>query len=266
MKTTTVKEVLDYLNELAPFHLQESYDNAGLIIGNPMQVVSGIVTCLDSTEAVVDEAVKKGANLVIAHHPIIFSGLKRLTGANYIEKTVIKALKSDVAIIAIHTNLDNVLENGVNEKIAKKLGLNSIEILRSKEEESGTKNIGSGVIGHIRSMSSVAFLHHLKSSMELQVIKHTHLVKENIEKVAICGGSGSFLLAEAKKKGADIFITADFKYHEFFDANDDIIIADIGHYESEKYTNELLFEIISRKFSTFACFETEIITNPVNYF
>lgn len=264
---STVKDVLQCLQEVAPFEFQEKYDNAGLLIGDPNQVVTGVVTCLDSTEEVIDEAIASGANLVVAHHPIVFGGLKRFTGSNYIQKTVIKAIKNDIAIIAIHTNLDNVLSSGVNEKIAHKIGLQNIEILAPKPEmEYQGQKIGAGVLGTLNTpMSSIDFLMHLKQSMELDVIKHTNVCKDKIEKVAVCGGSGGFLLSDAIRSGADIFITSDYKYHEFFDANDQIIIVDIGHYESEKFTVDILYDIINKNFSTFAPQRTKIITNPIKY-
>lgn len=264
---TKVRELIDVLEAVAPFRYQENYDNAGLIVGDANQEITGVITCLDSTPEVIEEAVKKGCNVVVAHHPIVFSGLKSITGSTYIEKTMIKAIKNDVAIIAIHTNLDNVLTDGVNEKIADKIGLRDIEILFPKEDlVHGSHPVGSGVVGYLPSiMRPEAFLNHLKNSMELPIIKHTALVCDGIEKIAICGGSGSFLLPQAKASGAQIFITGDYKYHDFFDADGQIIIADIGHYESEKYTIDLLYEIITRNFSTFAAHRTEVITNPVKY-
>lgn len=264
---TKVRELLEALEGIAPFSLQESYDNAGLLVGDADQSITGVLTCLDSTPEVVAEAVRKNCNVIVAHHPIVFSGLKRITGKNYVEKTVIEAIKNDIAIIAIHTNLDNVLIDGVNEKIAQKIGLTDLDVLCSKDDLYHQGHpVGSGIIGNLKKkMDATEFLQHLKSSMELPIIKYTTLVRDQISKVAICGGSGSFLLSHAIDSGADIFITGDYKYHDFFDADGKIIIADIGHYESEKYTIDLLHEIITRIFSTFATHKTEVITNPVNY-
>ena len=263
----TIQDVYNYLHSVAPFQYQEGYDNAGLIVGDPNAVCTGVITCLDSTEAVIEEAIQKGANLVVAHHPIVFRGLKRFNGANYVEKAVIKAIKHDIAILAIHTNLDNVIYNGVNERIAHKIGLKNIIPLKIKEEitqENGP--VGSGVLGELDAkMQEKEFLVQLKESMNVSMIKHTRLLGQEVVKVAVCGGVGGFLLGDAIKSGAQVFVTSDYKYHEFFDANDKIVIVDIGHYESEQFTINLLQELISRKFSTFAAHCTEINTNPVNY-
>jgi len=233
-----IHQLIHFFSEIAPSHFQEDYDNAGLIVGDPDVEISGVLVCLDAIEAVVDEAISLGCNLIIAHHPIIFRGLKQLNGKNYIERTVIKAIKNNVAIYAIHTNLDNVVISGVNTKIAEKLGLQHPEILKPKPNIFfQDKPVGSGMIGNLpQPLSPDDFLHFLRVHMELDVIKHTSFCKDIISKVAVCGGSGSFLLQDAKIQGADIFITSDFKYHEYFDADETIIIADIGHFESEKYT------------------------------
>lgn len=265
--TNTIIEVYEYLDSIAPFELQESYDNAGLLVGNADDVVTGVMLCLDSTEAIVDEAIEKGCNLIIAHHPIIFSGLKRLVGDNYIERTIIKAIKNNIAIIAIHTNLDNVLTNGVNEMIANKLEMNSLSILAPKNQDVTEEVVGAGIVGKLStSMKTEDFFDFLKDKMQLSVIKHTNICFDKIKKVAICGGSGGFLLGHAKAAGAQVFVTSDYKYHEFFDADNDIIIADIGHFESEQYTIELLYKLVKKKFSTFAAHYTQQSTNPVNYY
>ena len=263
----TIKEVYDYLHTVAPFQYQESYDNAGLIVGDPNEECKGVVTCLDSTEAVIDEAIEIGANLVVAHHPIVFRGLKRFNGSNYIEKAVIKAIKNDIAIIAIHTNLDNVISNGVNERIAQQIGLTGIKPLAVKSEiDQSNGMVGSGVVGELpKATSEQGFLQSLKEKMKVGVVKHTRLLGGDVLKVAVCGGVGGFLLNDAISCGAQVFVTSDYKYHEFFDANDKIIIADIGHYESEQFTIHLLQELISRNFSTFAAHCTKMNTNPVNY-
>jgi len=264
---TTVQEVYDYLQEVAPFEYQESYDNAGILVGDPNMEVTGVITCLDSTEEIIKEAITKGANLIVAHHPIVFKGLKRFTGRDYVERTVISAIKNDIAIIAIHTNLDNVLKDGVNGRIASRLDLEDIRPLNVKNElDQNNGAVGSGVVGVLKEpMEEKKFLAFLKSRMDIGVVKYTNLLGKAVSKVAVCGGSGGFLLPNAKREGADIFITSDYKYHEFFDADGAIVIADIGHYESEQYTINLLQEIISRKFSTFAAHCTKEKTNPVNY-
>jgi dinuclear metal center YbgI/SA1388 family protein len=361
-----VQEVISYLEMLAPPIYQESYDNAGLIVGHPDTELKGILFCLDSTEAVVDEAIQKGCNLIIAHHPIVFSGLKKFNWKGYIERTVMKAIKFDVCIYAAHTNLDN-MSNGVNAKIAEMLGLVNTHILAPKKQllqklytfiptahadqvrnalfsvgagtignydevsfnivgagtfrprkesnpfvgqigkrhyeaevklevifpkhlqsrivrmlkknhpyeepafdiitiENENREIGSGMIGELEeAVKEKTFMKFLKETMNTPVVRHTRFLNKKIKKIAVCGGSGSFLLNKAISRQADIFITADFKYHQFFDANDKIIIADIGHFESEQFTIDLFYDYISKKFSNFALHKTEVNTNPVKY-
>ncbi|MBR9922349.1 MAG: Nif3-like dinuclear metal center hexameric protein [Bacteroidetes bacterium] len=335
-----IKDVINYLEQLAPPQYQESYDNAGLIVGDKDTKVSGVLCCLDSTEAIVAEAVEKGCNLIVAHHPIVFKGLKSLTGKNYVERTIIEAIKNDIAIYAIHTNLDNVYQNGVNQRIADSLGLNNTRILAPKknlkrlnariksdeasrlqeilekegldhlnlewsmlgdwtsialsfnyssaehgrilhalQEATGREvpytswdiresdpNIGSGMIGELpKAISGLEFLKMVKEKMQAACIKYTDIPERKIKTVALCGGSGGFLLPYAIGARADAFVTSDYKYHEYFDADGKLLIADIGHFESEQYTIDLLQEIISRKFSNFAAYCTQVKTNPVNY-
>lgn len=266
MSETTIQDVVAYFNSIAPFNLQESYDNSGLIVGSPQTIVNGVMVSLDATEEVILEAARKKCNLVISHHPIVFAGLKSLTGAHYVERAIIAAIKNNVALLAIHTNLDNVLENGVNNMIADKLGLQEISPIVPKESEEIKAPVGSGCIGKLQQpMPVMDFLLFLKKSMQASIVKYTDLVNEDISTVAVCGGSGSFLLEAAKRSGADIFITSDYKYHEFFEANGEILIADIGHYESEQFTIPLIHNLLTQKFSTFASHYTELSTNPVKY-
>ena len=260
-----ISEITDYLETIAPPHLQESYDNAGLITGNKSWKATAALISLDTTPDVVQEAIDRGCNLIIAHHPIIFKGLKKINGKNYVERAIIKAIKNDIAIFAIHTNLDNVYTNGVNGRIAEKLGLVETSILSPKDPD--VPNIGSGMIGKLpQAMEVNEFLAFLKDTMKVGCVRHTNLVKDRISKVALCGGSGSFLTASAIRQEADIYISADIKYHEFFDADGKIIIADIGHYESEQFTIELLGELLKSKFSNFAAHFTNHNTNPIKYF
>jgi dinuclear metal center YbgI/SA1388 family protein len=262
-----IRELTTFLEGIAPLNYQESYDNAGLICGHWDSEIKGVLICLDSTEEVIEEAIKKGCNLIIAHHPIVFRGLKRFNGTNYVERTVIKAIKSDIAIYAIHTNLDNVFIKGVNEKISEKLGLKNTSILSPKSEITNPEQtIGAGIIGMLEApISEMDFLKFLKKVMNTGCVRYTPLRGKAIQKVAVCGGSGSFLLSKAMQEEADIFITGDFKYHEFFDAEGRIIIADIGHFESEQFTIELLYELISGNFSNFALHCAEVNTNPIKY-
>lgn len=273
-------DIIRVLETIAPLNLQESYDNAGLLTGSGDWECMGILCTLDATEAVILEAKNKGLNLVVTHHPVIFGGLKKINGRNYVEKTVIAAIKNDIAIYAIHTNLDNVI-HGVNNRIADRIGLTNRQILLPKTLHhtsvegvkepvslvSDNPSIGSGLLGQLpEELDETGFLYMLKTSFELTVIRHTPLSGKKLKKVAICGGSGSFLTGKAIAAGADVYVTADIKYHEFFDANNRILLADIGHWESEQYTTELLIEILQAKFPTFAVLKSGIITNPVNYF
>lgn len=258
-----LKEVTDCLEAFAPLNLQENYDNSGLIVGNPDQEVNGCIIALDCIEEVVQEAIDKNINLIIAHHPIVFSGLKQFTGKNYVERTIMKAIKHDVAIYAIHTNLDNVFE-GVNKKIGELLGVNNRTILSPKTKEDSL--IGAGMIGDLdNEMDENAFLSHVKNAFNAGVVRYTALKNKPVKRVAWCGGSGSFLLKEAKRQKADVFVTSDFKYHQFFDAENEVVIVDIGHFEGEQYTNELISKVLSEKFPKFVIRFTEVNTNPVNY-
>ncbi len=277
--TYTFSHITSYLESIAPLHFQESYDNSGLLVGNPNTEITGILVSLDTLESVIEEAKAKNCNLIVAHHPIIFKGLKSLTGKNYIERTIIKAIQEGIGIYAIHTNLDNI-EDGVNAKIAEKIGLINTQILAPKNNVfhkvngNDTQKVGSGLIGELsESISVQAFLANLKSKMNLPLIKHTSLGnflenKENkkIKKIAICGGAGSFLLQEAIQQEADFFITGDYKYHEFFDAEDRIIICDIGHYESEVFTKDLLVDFLKEQFSELKIEACQTNTNPVEYY
>jgi len=357
----------DYLETLAPLAYQEDYDNAGLIVGKPDQEVFQALISLDCTEAVVDEAIANNCQVIISHHPIVFRGLKKFNGKTYVERVVEKAIRHNIALYAIHTNLDNVL-NGVNARICSTLGLSNTRILVPKShllkklvtyvplaqaeqvrnalfhagagnignyseasfnaEGNGTfkanenadpyvgevgirhteseirieviypanleskilmalvlahpyeevaydlytltnpnQQVGAGMIGELEfPLPEESFLAVLKDKMRAHVIRHTAFTGKHIRKVAVCGGAGGFLLKQAIAAGADIFITADYKYHEFFDAEGKILIADIGHFESEQFTQQFLYEIIRKKFTTFAVRLTEINTNPVKYY
>jgi dinuclear metal center YbgI/SA1388 family protein len=362
-----ISSIIDILEKIAPPSLQEDYDNAGLITGDKNWLCTGSLISLDVTEEVVKEAIEKKCNLIIAHHPIVFKGLKKINGKNYVERTVILAIKNDIAIYAIHTNLDNIID-GVNGKIADKLGLVNRSILCPKQsgllklavfvpvndkeklqdalfaagaghighysecsfstEGTGTYKAGenarpylgevgkrhqeqevkievilpvwlkqqvikamiaahpyeevaydmyhlsntslqtgSGLIGELeQELEETDFLALLKRVFGLSVVRHTPLTGRPIKKVALCGGAGSFLTAVAKAAGADVYVSADIKYHEFFDADGQILLADIGHYESEQFTIDLLFDILREKFPNFAVLKTGVNTNPVKYF
>lgn len=362
-----ISEIIQYLENVAPPAFQESYDNAGLLTGMKSWDCTGALVTLDATEEVIMEAKQKNCNLVIAHHPIIFRGLKKINGKNYVERAVIAAIKNDIAIYAIHTNLDNVLQ-GVSGKMAELLGLQNTSILHFKENtlkklftfvpiesaedvrkaifNAGGGNIGkysqcsfnmdgtgtfmakegadpyigeigkptstkemkievvfphyletsvvqamldahpyeevaydvvalsnfyqysgSGVVGELaEGIPERDFLSKLKKVFRLQVVRHTPLLNRPVKRVALCGGAGSFLIPSALGANADFYVTADVKYHEFFDADGRMVIADIGHFESEQFTIDLLHDLLVEKFPTFAVLKSGVKTNPVNYF
>jgi len=363
-----IDSILSYLESIAPPAYQEAYDNAGLITGSRDWECRGVLTTLDATEAVVEEAIARKCNLIVAHHPIVFGGLKKLNGKNYVERTVIAAIKHDIAIYAIHTNLDNMVAEGVNGRMAAKLGLINGRALLPKEDtlqklvcfvpvdhleavrdavfSAGAGNIGnyteasyasegigtfkagkgaqpfagaigerhreaevrlevivpvvnsqrvvramigahpyeevaydlvnlanshpgigSGLLGELpEALGESAFLKKIQQVFEVPVIRHTRLTGGRVKKVALCGGAGSFLISKALSSGANFYITSDVKYHEFFDANDRLVIADIGHFESEQFTSDLLFEVLREKYLNFAVLKSDAKTNPVKYF
>ena len=366
-KMVKLKDLIHFLEDFAPLRLQESYDNSGLIVGLPDSEITCALVTIDVTERVVDEAVEKKAQLIVAHHPLIFSGLKKITGKNDVERALVKAIKNDIAIYAAHTNLDSVT-GGVNSKIGEKLQLQNCSILQPVEGilkklvtfipsehaekvreavfNAGAGNIGNydwcgynveglgsfrgseeanpfvgergkihveketrfetifpgylqnkivqallqahpyeevaydiyplenrfekagmGMIGTLpEAISEEDFLHRLKKIFSAGCIKHTKLKGTTVKKVAVCGGAGSFLLDRAIAAKADFFVSGDFKYHQFFEAENKIVIADIGHFESEQFTKELFYELLTKKFPTFAVRLSEVNTNPVFYF
>lgn len=366
MQPSKIKDVVAFLESMAPAAYQESYDNVGLLVGDPETDVKGILLTLDCTEEVVAEAVANHCNMIVAHHPVIFKGLKRLTGRTYVERTVITALRQGVAIFAAHTNLDNIY-TGVNRKIAEKLGLKNLRVLVPKKDtlsklvtfiptdhveavmnalhdagagqvgdykncsfqvngvgtymptgsanpfighsgkqetvneiraevifpshlevniiqalkgthpyeevayyvqriENENQEVGSGLVGDLEiPMEPIEFLRRLKKQMRIEVVRHTAPVVGMVKRVAVCGGAGSFLLGNAIQSGSQVFVSADFKYHEFFDADGKIMIADVGHYESEQFTKELFGEVLTKKFTTFAVNFSKTVTNPISY-
>lgn len=361
-----LSKIISILENFAPLSLQESYDNAGLIVGSYNMEISSTLICIDITEEVIEEAINKNCNLIISHHPLIFGGIKKINGKNDIERCIIKAIKNDIAIYSCHTNID-IVAKGVSHKMCEKLGLtkcrvlsptkgnlnkivcfvpeNSAEEVRSAIFEAGAGTIGNydncsyntsgygtfragentnpyvgekgkthfeketkietivpshtvgkvisaiknshpyeevaydiyplnntnpqvgfGMIGELsEKIDCTEFLKSVKSIFQCQQIKHTAIVKNKIKKVALCGGSGSFLTNTAIAQNADIYISGDFKYHDYFKAENKLIIADIGHYESEQFTKEIFYELLTKKFPNFAVRISEINTNPINY-
>jgi dinuclear metal center YbgI/SA1388 family protein len=361
-----IKDIAACIEAFAPLAYQESYDNAGLICGNPEAGIESVLVTLDCTEAVVDEAIALKCRMIVAHHPIVFSGLKKFTGRSYVERVLMKAIKNDIALYAAHTNLDNV-EKGVNAVMAAKLGLTNtrvlsprsgvlrklvtfcpvdkasevrqalfaagaghignydecsfnqegfgtfrgnevsnayvgeklkqhlekelkVEVIYSADKEGQLLDalkkahpyeevafdiyalenkhplVGSGLVGDLpKEEDEAAFIGRLKKAFGAGTVKHTALLGKEVSRVALCGGSGSFLLGDAMASGAGVFVSSDFTYHRFFDADNKIVIADIGHYESEQFTGELICSIIREKFPIFAVHLSKINTNPVHY-
>ncbi|MBQ2435819.1 MAG: Nif3-like dinuclear metal center hexameric protein [Bacteroidaceae bacterium] len=257
------KQILDALEQYAPLPLQDSFDNAGLQIGlTEEQEVTGALLCLDVTEDVIDEAVRKGCNLIVAHHPLLFHGLKSITGKTYVERCVVKAIKNGVGIYAAHTNLDNA-QGGVNYRIAEKIGLDNIAFLETKQSLMPS---GAGVIGVLpEAEDEEPFLNRLKTLFDIKCLRHNALCGRKIRKVALCGGAGGFLLDNAIKQGADAFLTGEMRYHDYFGHDGDLLIAEMGHYESEQYTMDIFEDMLRRHFPELKIEKTSLNTNPIYY-
>ncbi len=260
-----IKHVLSALEHYAPLPLQEGYDNAGLQVGLTETVeVSGALLCLDVTEAVVDEAIAKGCNLIVSHHPLIFRKLACLSDADYVQRTVRKAIKNDVAVVAMHTNLD-AAEGGVNYKIAEKLGLQNLRFFGEEKEACGVKG-GEGVVGEFAApIAADDLILMLRERFGVECVQCNQLLRRPVGKVALCGGAGSFLLPAAIRAGADAFITGEMHYHEYFGHEQEIQICVIGHYQSEQYTSEILRSVIEDACPGVRCVVSEINTNPILY-
>ncbi len=257
-----LKEIINILENWCPLNSAEEFDNVGLLVGNSNEIITKAIITIDTTEEVVDEAIKNDCNLIITFHPIIFDGLKNITEQTYVERIVFKAIQNNINIYAIHTNLDNN-PRGVNYKICQKLEMNNTKFLISKVE--GT--FGMGMVGELnKELSEIEFFNFLKSKMNIKNIKHSPFIGKNIKKVAVLGGSGSFAIENAIAEKADCYLTSDLKYHDYFKADNKILLADIGHYESEQFTKELILEFLNEKIPKFACIISKSNTNPVNYF
>ena len=272
-KSVKIYQVVDALEHYAPLPLQEGYDNAGLQVGLTEAVeVSGALLCLDVTEAVVDEAIRKGCNLIVSHHPLIFRKLARISDENYVQRTVRKAIKNDITIVSMHTNMD-AAKGGVNFKIAEKLGLRNLRFFGGEKEIDGVKG-GEGVIGkitdetdtlHADGIAADDLVLMLRERFQVECVQCNQLLRRPIRKVALCGGAGSFLLDAAIAAGADAFITGEMHYHEFFGHEQEIQICVIGHYQSEQFTSEIFRSIITEKCPGVKCEISEINTNPIIY-
>ena len=259
-----VKEVLSALEQFAPLPLQESWDNAGLQVGLTEAEVSGALLCLDVTEAVVDEALRKGCNVVVSHHPLLFRGLKTISDLTDVQRTVRKAVKHEVCVISMHTNMDNA-RGGVNFKIAAKLGLTDVEFMAEKRV--GDVTCGSGVIGTLEEpMAADDFVKRVKQAFGVECAMTNELLRRPVSRVAICGGAGDFLLDDAVAAGADAFITGEMHYHQYFGYEQRIQICVIGHYQSEQFTTEVFRDIIAERCPRVKTEIAETCTNPILYF
>ena len=257
-----IKEVVAALERFAPLPLQESYDNAGLQVGVTEADVSGALLCLDVTEAVVDEAVATGCNLIVSHHPLLFHGLRRVSDEDYVQRTVVKAIQKGVAIVSMHTNMDNAM-NGVNFMMARKIGLSGVRFITREAREAGH---GSGVVGRLdEPLVAGDFISLLRKVFNPGSVRCNQPLLRRISTVALCGGAGSFLLCEAVRCGADAFVTGEMHYHEFFGHEQEIQIAVIGHYESEQYTSEIFKTIIEEECPGVEAHIARTNTNPIIY-
>ena len=262
-----IKAFIHSLEEWAPLQYQESYDNAGLIVGDPEANCTGILCSLDCTEAVVEEAIQKGCNLIVSHHPIIFKGIKQFSRDHYVNRTVLKAIQNNIALYAIHTNLDNVL-HGVNSTLADRLHLENRKILAPVPGlfDANGAPVGAGLVGELPlETEPEAFIKWVKEKLNLSVIKYTKLSDKKLVTIALCGGSGHFLLDQISAQNIDCFITSDLKYHDFFEADGKFLLLDIGHGESEHFVPALIVDYLKRKFLTFAVLESEVKTQPISY-
>lgn len=256
-----ISDIIDRLNQHNPPTLQEPYDNSGIQVGNPNQPLTSILLTTDITEATITEAIQRQANLIISHHPLIFNGLKKITPDTYIGRTITQAIKHDIVLFSIHTNADKII-GGVSHRMAQKLGLQDIRTLCPEND----RQQGLGTYGHLpEPTDETTFLTHLKNTFNTTSIRHSPLLGKPIRTVALCGGAGAEFIPIAKQHQADIYITADIKYHQYFQAENQIIIADIGHFESEQYTKEIFYEQLIEIFPTFAINMAQTDINPVHY-
>ena len=263
-----IREITDAIEQYAPLRLQEEWDNAGIQVGNPDADITGVLLCTDATEAVVAEAIDRGFNLVISHHPLIFHGLKKIMGRTPVERTVAMAIKHDITIYSAHTNMDSAWQ-GVSFRMADKIGMTGIRFLDDNHVdpygEQESTSAGCGVIGDIEPMTAREVLKRVKAAVEVGAVRYSGDGNTIVTRMALCGGAGAFLLDKAVEQGAQLYVTADMRYHDFLDWHQRIVVADIGHYESEHFTKEIFLEIIQKKNPTFAVAFAKNETNQVNY-
>jgi len=258
-----IKEIIDQLEAFAPPEYQEEYDNSGLITGDVSSDCTGVLISLDCTEECIREAIEKNCNFIVSHHPLIFRPIRRIVPENGVGKTLMAAIKAGLVIYSIHTNLDNIIA-GVNASIANQLDLVSRKILLPRKD---LPFVGSGLVGELKqAIPEKQLLAKLKITFGIPAIRHSPLTNKPVSRVAVCGGAGSFLITSALHAGVDFFISADIKYHDFFEAGEKMVIADIGHFESEQFTVNLLHSVILEKYPNFAVLKSGTVTNPVNYY
>ena len=257
---TKVRDIAAAIENFAPKSLQEDYDNAGLQVGDPEMEVSAVLLCLDVTEEILKEAIERSCNLIVSHHPIIFKGLKSLTGENVIQRIVVEAIRKNIAIYAAHTNLDAAYD-GVSHEIAHILNLKNISVLDPRD---GNCSEGIGVIGESEPTPKLEFLRRLKDKFNVRSLRYSaYTPRLVIKKVAVCGGSGAFLIKKAIQQGADAIVTGDVKYHDYTSFGEEILIADIGHYESELCSRKIFSRIIRDRFPDFVVYFSERESNPI---
>ncbi|MBO7246915.1 MAG: Nif3-like dinuclear metal center hexameric protein [Bacteroidaceae bacterium] len=255
-----IGKIIDALEGFAPLPLQDDFDNSGLQVGVTETEATGALLCLDVTEAVVNEAISSGCNLIISHHPLLFTPLKYVTDSDYIGRCVIKAIRNGITIYAAHTNLDNAAQ-GVNRQIADMLGLTDLAPLQDKGDGNG-----AGIIGNLpEPVTEVQFLEKVKELFRQSVVKHNGELGRSVSIVALCGGSGAFLIKSAAAQGADLFITGEIGFHRMFGFDGIMKLVEIGHYESEQFTIDLLYNKLGELCSGLKLVKTNVKTNPVNY-
>ncbi len=258
----TVREIASAIEEFAPRNLQESYDNAGLQVGDPEMKVNGILLCLDVTEDILTEAIDRKCNLIVSHHPLLFKGLRQLTGSTPAQRIVAEAIRHDIAVYSAHTNLDSALD-GVSYEIANIIGLSDA---RPLDPHAGSDTEGLGVVGDINPVPAIEFLRKLKEAFDVKCLRYSDRSPQLvIRRAAVCGGSGASLIGKAIDAGADVIVTADVKYHDFTDNGDRILIADIGHYESEICSRKILSRAIRQRFPECQTLFAQSDRNPVSY-
>ncbi len=257
---TTVKNIIERIELAAPLRFQDDFDNSGLQVGEPDAPVEKILVCLDVTEAVVDEAIRLGCGMIVSHHPLIFRALKQVSGFTYQQRCAISALRHNIAIYSAHTSLDNA-PGGVNHRIAEIIGMEDCRWLLPKEG----MDAGSGLVGSLREpMKDEEFFAMLAERFEVEGLRHSEADGRTVRRVALCGGAGAFLLPQAMAAGADVFVCGEFHYHDYFE-NDNILLAELGHYQSEQYTQDLLAELLKEAFPQIEIIHTGLNTNPIRY-